>query len=242
MASAINYKNFFTDSDIIHYSIITHIHAIVSLGGLNKKFQYKKIKYFHVNSIANQWKYLLCNLINNANYPNNNIKLKAKEYIRFFFNIGDNYVNDPKGIIKYLARVPIAEYKIVDINFKKNYVTFMFNDLANNKEITYHTLSIQEFVAKLLFHLPYKHFKMINRFGFYSRRKSSKLKAALTLFKSELKKVPSLFKKNFKSIWDLDPFMCPNCNTYLEIFELFVSSPFGRPIHKIYNPNGLLFK
>ncbi|WP_197034454.1 transposase [Streptobacillus canis] len=110
------------------------------------------------------------------------------------------------------------------------------------KEITYKTLSIQDFVTKLLFHLPYKHFKMINRFGFYARRKSSKLKLALTLFKSKLKKVPSLFRKNFKAIWCFDPFMCPNCSIKLEVYELFVSSAIGRPIHKFYNPNGLLFK
>lgn len=260
-------KNYFTNSDIIHYGLITvihtfgrdlkfnpHIHAIVSLGGLNKNFQYKKLKYFHVNSIANQWKYLLCNLINNGNYPNDAIKQKAintvslmyKKDVRFFFNVGDNDVNNPKGIIKYLgrylARVPIAEYKITDIDLYNNKVTFMFNDLANDKNITYHTLDIQEFVSKLLFHLPYKHFKMINRFGFYARRKSPKLKAALSLFKAELKKIPSLFRRNFKATWEFDPFMCPNCNIHLEVFELFVSSPFGRHIHRIYNPNDLLFK
>ncbi len=57
-----------------------------------------------------------------------------------------------------------------------------------------------------------------------------------------LKKVPSLFRKNFKAIWDFDPFMCPNCSIKLEVYELFVSSAIGRPIHKFYNPNGLLFK
>nr|WP_231479743.1 transposase [Streptobacillus canis] len=71
-------------------------------------------------------------------------------------------------VLLNLARVPIAEYKIIDINIKKNYVTFMFNDLTNNKKISYHKLTIQDFVTKLLFHLPYKHFKMIkSSFSFY---------------------------------------------------------------------------
>nr|WP_231479750.1 transposase [Streptobacillus canis] len=176
-------NKFFTDSDVIY---------IVSLGGLNKNFIFKKLNYFHVNSIANQWRYVVYRALSQANYPNDTIKKNAldmaskmiKEDVRFFFNVGDNDVNNPKGIIqylgRYLARVPIAEYKIVDINLNKNIVTFMFNDLANNKEITYKTLTIQDFVAKLLFHLPYKHFKMINRFGFYARRKSNKLDFTLT--------------------------------------------------------------
>ncbi|WP_276509065.1 transposase [Streptobacillus felis] len=85
-----------------------------------------------------------------------------KKDVRFSFNVGDNDVNNPKGIIKYLgiylARVPIADYKITDIDLDNNKVTFMFNDLANDKNITFHTFDINEFVAKLLFHLPYKHY------------------------------------------------------------------------------------
>ncbi|WP_149201967.1 transposase [Leptotrichia shahii] len=42
-----------------------------------------------------------------------------KEDKRFFFNVGNGDINSTKGIIKYLgrylARSPIAEYKITDI-------------------------------------------------------------------------------------------------------------------------------
>ena len=56
---------YFTDSDVIY---------IVSLGGLNKNFIFKKLNYFHVNSIANQWRYVVCRALSQANYPNDTIK------------------------------------------------------------------------------------------------------------------------------------------------------------------------
>ena len=47
-----------------------------------------------------------------------------------------------EGIIRYLgrylARSPVAEYKITEIDDGK--VTFFFNDLANNKKKTYITI------------------------------------------------------------------------------------------------------
>ena len=59
--------DYFTNSDIVHYGLITvihtfgrdlkwnpHIHALVSLGGFTKNFIFKKLDYFHVSSIAGQ--------------------------------------------------------------------------------------------------------------------------------------------------------------------------------------------
>ncbi|WP_367119862.1 transposase zinc-binding domain-containing protein [uncultured Leptotrichia sp.] len=60
-------KYYFTDSDIVHYGLISvihtfgrdlkwnpHIHAIVSSGGFNKNLKFKKMRYFNVDTIAEQ--------------------------------------------------------------------------------------------------------------------------------------------------------------------------------------------
>ncbi|EUB35997.1 transposase domain protein [Fusobacterium sp. CM1] len=66
----------------------------------------------------------MLNIVQNGNYPNLKIKNLAqkavsklyKEDKRLFFNVDSGDVNSPKGIVKYLgrylARAPIAEYKI----------------------------------------------------------------------------------------------------------------------------------
>ena len=91
-----------------------------------------------------------------------------REDKRFFFNVGDGDINSTKGIIRYLgrylARSPVAEYKITEIDDGK--VTFFFNDLANNKKKTYITMPAEKFISQILIHLPPKNFKMVNRYGF----------------------------------------------------------------------------
>lgn len=82
-------SKYFTNSDIIHYGLITvihtfgrdlkwnpHIHAIVTLGGFNKNFQFLEKKYFHVNSIAGQWKKMVIDIVKSGNYDKPEIKAK----------------------------------------------------------------------------------------------------------------------------------------------------------------------
>ena len=177
-------KKYFTNSDIIHYGLITvihtfgrdlkwnpHIHAIVTLGGFNKKYNFLEKKYFHVNSIAGQWKKLVIDIVKNGNYENENLKRKAfsvanqlyKEDKRFFFETAKNDLNNNihaiKYIGRYLSRAPIAEYKIID--FSDNKVTFYYESLADDKEKVELTLDIETFLSKLIIHIPPKHFKMI---------------------------------------------------------------------------------
>ena len=192
-------KYYFTDSDIVHYGLISvihtfgrdlkwnpHIHAIVSLGGFTKNLKFRKMRYFNVDTVAGQWKYHVLKIIKNGTCPNDKIKKAAKNTVtklykenkRLLFNVGDGDINSTKGIIRYLgrylARSPIAEYKIADIAGDR--VTFFFNDLANDKKKTCITMSSERFISHILIHLPPKNFKMVNRYGFYSRCISDKLK------------------------------------------------------------------
>ena len=86
-------KYYFTDSDIVHYGLISvihtfgrdlkwnpHVHAIVSLGGFNKNLEFRKMRYFNVDTIAGQWKYHVLKIIENGNYPNRKIEKAAKKY------------------------------------------------------------------------------------------------------------------------------------------------------------------
>ena len=120
--------DYFTNSDIVHYGLITvihtfgrdlkwnpHIHALVSLGGFTENFTFKKLDYFHVPSIAGQWKYHVLDIVKNGNYPNPKIKNLAlktvsklyKENKRFFFNVGSGNVNSPTTIKKLLFSLMI---------------------------------------------------------------------------------------------------------------------------------------
>ncbi|WP_367119861.1 transposase [uncultured Leptotrichia sp.] len=97
-------------------------------------------------------------MIENSSYPNKKIEKAAKNTVtklhkenkRFFFNVGSN-----------------------------KEITFFFSDLANNKKETYITMPSERFISHILIHLPSKNFKIVNRYGFYSRHISDKLKLKL---------------------------------------------------------------
>nr|WP_232056180.1 transposase [Leptotrichia trevisanii] len=55
-----------------------HVHAIVSLGGFNKNLEFRKMRYFNVDTIAGQWKYHVLKIIENGSYPNRKIEKAAK--------------------------------------------------------------------------------------------------------------------------------------------------------------------
>ena len=236
---------YFTPSDVIHFGLITvihtfgrdlkwnpHIHAIVSLGGFNKFFQFIHFKFFNVNSIAGQWKFHVLDIIANGQYPNQKIHNMAKNTVsllyntdkRFFFNVGDGNINNNKGIIKYLgrylARAPIAEYKILSIS--DEFVSFFFYDLKNNKKKSIVTLSIHDFISRILIHLPPKNFKMISRFGFYARRKSHNLIKALEDFKKQSHSSAfSWYQRQMYHTFGINPFICPKCNIRMIVWEFY---------------------
>ena len=238
-------KKYFTDSDIVHYGLISiihtfgrdlkwnpHIHAIVSLGGFTKNFDFRKMRHFNVDTIAGQWKYHVLKIIQNGEYHDSKIKKKTldtvsklyKENKRFFFNVGDGDINSTKGIIRYLgrylARSPVAEYKITEIDDGK--VTFFFNDLANNKKKIYIIMPAEKFISQILIHLPPKNFKMVNRYGFYSRHISDKLKKAMQPFKKNIVVSKySFYQRQMYITFGMNPFFCPECKIRMIVWEFY---------------------
>ena len=238
-------KKYFTDSDIVHYGLISiihtfgrdlkwnpHIHAIVSLGGFTKNFDFRKMRHFNVDTIAGQWKYHVLKIIQNGEYHDSKIKKKALDTVaklyredkRFFFNVGDGDINSTKGIIRYLgrylARSPVAEYKITEID--DDNVTFFFNDLANNKKKTYITMPAEKFISQILIHLPPKTFKMVNRYGFYSRHISDELKKAMEPFRKNIAVSKySFYQRQMYITFGINPFYCPECKVKMIVWEFY---------------------
>ena len=60
-----------------------HIHAIVTLGGFNKNYKYLNKRYFHVDSIAGQWKKLVIDIVKSGNYKNKKLKKESSNYCFF---------------------------------------------------------------------------------------------------------------------------------------------------------------
>ena len=147
-----------------------------------------------------------------------------REDKRFFFNVGDGDINSTEGIIRYLgrylARSPVAEYKITKID--DDNVTFFFNDLANNKKKTYITMPAEKFISQILIHLPPKNFKMVNRYGFYSRHISDELKKAMEpLRKNIAVSKYSFYQRQMYITFGMNPFFCSEYKIRMIVWEFY---------------------
>ena len=119
-----------------------------------------------------------------------------------------------------LARSPVAEYKITEID--DDNVTFFFNDLANNKKKTYITMPAEKFISQILIHLPPKTFKMVNRYGFYSRHISDELKKAMEPFRKNIAVSKySFYQRQMYITFGINPFYCPECKVKMIVWEFY---------------------
>ena len=122
---------------------------------------------------------------NNSQNLKNKITLSYKKYTNSFYVNAELKVNNSKFVAKYigryLARSAITEYKITSLN--NNTVTFWFEDLVTKKR-THLTLIIVKFIRRILSHILPKNFKIVRRFGLYSRRVKNKTSKKVKLFKT----------------------------------------------------------
>ncbi len=129
----------------------------------------------------------------------------------------NNNIYAIKYIDRYLARAPIAEYKI--INFSNNKVTFYYESLADNKERVKVTLDTETFLSKLIIHIPPKHFKMIKRFGIYSRNVKAEVKNTMKRMKKYVFKYSktTFYQLEIWNNFKLNPFYCFNCGAKMRV-------------------------
>lgn len=200
-----------------------HVHCIFTFGGYDKNQKWKNIKTMPYQVLRKSWQKCTLDIIAQYAKLNNNRNLKNKislcyhKYKTGFYVNSDKKINNifeiAKYIGRYLARPAIAEYRITNIT--DSTVTFWYQKPDSSKKI-YLTLPIDQFIGRLLSHIPPEDFKMIRRFGLYSRRHKKKKPKKIKLFKDKISWAERIFK-TFKT----NPLICPKCNSSLVLLEIF---------------------
>lgn len=203
-----------------------HLHIIISEGGFNKNYVWKKLAFFPPKRFAGCWKFIISDTLI-KNLPKSkrldSVMTKFwndKEHI--YFNVKGETIYNIKSAIKYLgrylARAPLAEYKISNIS--NDEVTFWFNDLKTKKK-EYLTLPVLNIIGRLITHIQPKNFKMVRHYGIYARNINKDLKVLLIglRIKAIQTKRVSWQEKIYNWI-SFNPLICPNCNIPLIISEI----------------------
>jgi len=217
-----------------------HIHLSVTTSGLSQdNSKWITGIYFHHQAVKNIWKFFIISLLRkqynlsklklpkNLNHIKNYITFNSwlnmlykKKWVVNLARTSDNHKYNVEYLGKYLKRPPIGENRIKKYDGKS--VSFEFLDhYTNEKKMM--TLSVEEFIARIISHIPDKHFKCIRYYGFLANRVRSKLLPIVYKFVNMVvdqgRKIYITWRDLINSSFGYDPLTCPNCHIELQLTE-----------------------
>ena len=163
-----------------------HVHMLVTMGGITKKGEWKGYDFIPFKMLRKQWQTVVLKLIRKNLTEKEKKQVQPRLQKAFSENGEGFYVYAPKqrGKIKDQLRY-IGRYMrqpAIGINRVEAYdgqtVTFKYIDKKDNEEKR-ETLPVEEFIIRLIRHIPDEQFKTIRHYGMYSRRSKSLSKKML---------------------------------------------------------------
>jgi hypothetical protein len=205
-----------------------HFHTIVTQGGIEQKTNlWRGISYLPYDILRIKWKCYALDVITKY------IELTAEnqyllESVRYYnykkgFNVRVIKSGIPKKelvwyIARYIRHPAVSDRRIVAYDGKT--VTIVCEDKKRKWHVTY---TVEEFITRLIQHIPQKNFKLIRYYGLYSRKKKLRECKQETII------------KYFHSKHAIE---CPDCGKILEPLEYFPPAlPNGPPENKTIKEN-----
>ncbi|UTR14298.1 transposase [Salipaludibacillus sp. LMS25] len=209
-----------------------HIHALVTEGALDRHKEWVPSEYISYHYLRKSWQKLVLDLMKRW-FPQNDrtdelINDLYQRYPHGFYVNAETKMKHAKGAAKYigryLARPAIAEYRITSYNGQT--VKFWYEDhrTGQRKDVAW---PVYKFIFKLLQHIPPKHFRIVGRFGLYSRRSHKQANAILKLYTFvrvrkislllETSKKKKTYRQRMIEEFERDPYQCPHCQREMEL-------------------------
>lgn len=203
-----------------------HIHCLISEGGYSDDGFWRHVSHFNYTFLRNAFRTALLNEMKSILGPSFK-KVKAKCYTDHkhgFYVYAKPNKCDPKSVIKYIGRYlgrPVIATPRIDKYDGKN-VTFHYNRHEDNKYIV-ETIPAMDFIARLIRHIPEKHFKIIRYGGLYARHREidQKLYRAISREKHSIYRSFNQWRTAILSSFGYDPLECPDCGHKMVFLELY---------------------
>lgn len=209
-----------------------HIHALVTEGALDNENNWVSTGFIPYEYLRKAWQKVVLDLLKKWFLGNVEVREQIDSFYRrypngFYVNAEKRMKNAKqvaKYIGRYLARPAIAEYRI--IKYDGSTVHYWYEDYRTGKRID-KKVPVYKFIFELLQHIPPKHFRMVGRYGLYSRRSYSKAKQILSLHAfMRTKQIALLLEKKHQNksyrqrimeSFEEDPFQCPHCHQKMDL-------------------------
>lgn len=191
-----------------------HFHTVVTQGGMMKDGLWGRITYLPYFLLRIKWKlYVLDIITKHAKKTFDNQELLASiRFHRYHDGFNVRVIKSEiskKELVAYIARYvrhpPISDRRIM--GYDGETVTIVCEDKQRKWYVRF---SVEEFITRLIQHIPKKNFKMIRYYGLYSRKKSKKSYVKEKKQESITKYIRSKHSIN-----------CPSCGKILEVVEYF---------------------
>lgn len=231
----------------------THVHMIVSWGGIDSNYQIKEIKGEYVKYGFIQKKFRckfedkLIELFD-SNALNHLFKNRI-HFLQFIKQVNDknwrikfeSAINTPVEVIRYVGRYSkracISEYKIT--NIEGEYISFKYKDYKNLdyngkpivKELRLH---YNDFFPLLLQHVPIPYFRLVRYYGAYAARTKTILKK---LYPNSKTSETEIEKESENYELPENTKVCEACNTEkIYMYTVFKTKEGKRIFMSRFNP------
>jgi hypothetical protein len=209
-----------------------HVHMLVTMGGMKKNGEWKTYDFIPFDMLRKQWQAVVLKLIRRNLNEREKKPVQSRMQAAYKENGDGFYVHAPKqrGNVKeqlgyigrYMRRPAIAIHRIKD--YDGEFVVFSYVDKTDKMEKT-ERVTVEEFIGRLIRHIPDEQFKTIRHYGVYSRRVKGLCRKLVTAWQREarrwiVKAKRMLKRRNWrekvKAGTGKDPLVCPRCECYYD--------------------------
>ena len=234
-----------------------HVHILLTLGGVggDDKFDFdiwKKCEFFPEKLLKTEFKRLLLKYLRQmAREKILNIPYCIKQIwfrkwgITNFYEVSQElwkivwyvYIGEKLDTAEYTARYIgrytkrpcLSETRIDYYNYNEQIVKFTYRDKLTNTDIQL-TLSVEEFIIRLIRHIPEENFRMIRYYGIYANAIKNKLMPLLLYQVSRLFSIakvtfspddqPKNWRERIMKSTGEDPLFCSRCNEQMILTKI----------------------
>lgn len=207
-----------------------HIHMILTEGGIGNNRKWRDFKYINYEGLRRSWQFLILKLLKERiNTPEFNILVDSLYennqngfYVRALPNKNMHNMAIANYIVRYIGRPAMAQSRIT--HYDGQNVTFWYQP-HGSEEIVTETLSVFDFIKKLIIHIPEQHFRMLRYYGFYSVNSNKHAVYLLLNRKMDKSRFDFLshtyknWRKRISHFFFHDPLKCL-CGHYYEFIEI----------------------